>query len=378
MQKKLIALAVAALAGSAFAQTNVTIYGVVDAGIAKYSSANNGHASTQVISSGLSTSRLGFKGVEDLGNGLKALFVLEYRLSNDVNTTIGGNFTNAGTSASGPARQQLLGLTGGFGTVAAGRLQTASYDWMVKYQTLVATAFDAANLVSGKGGFRVNTGVDARADNALAYISPSFGGLTLAVNHAKAVEQTAHAIEQTTTTANIFSADYTNGPLAVGLVNNRAVAAGVGATANQDDWALGASYNFGAALLKATYQTTKNKNGLVTASGDAAKRNKAYHVGVTVPFGAAALVASYAANNLAYTDASDNAKAWNLAGTYALSKRTTAYAGYARATNGSGAAAANAVGYGAGTVAPAGALQADASGKYGSSSVLAAGLAHSF
>lgn len=84
VQKKLSALAIAAaFAGSAFAQTNVTIYGVADAGFVNSSGdrANGAkNANFNGINSGImSGSRLGFKGEEGLGNGLKAVFLLEYR-----------------------------------------------------------------------------------------------------------------------------------------------------------------------------------------------------------------------------------------------------------------------------------------------------------
>jgi len=375
MQKKIIALAIAGLASTAaFAQSNVTVYGVVDAGVARYTGSGSA-SSTQVINSGLTTSRLGFKGVEDLGNGLKALFVLEYRLQNDTNAGIGGNYaasaspTAAVSSASGQARQQLLGLTGGFGTVAAGRLQTTGYDWVVKYQTLAATAFDAINLVTGVGGFRVNTGKDVRADNALAYISPNFSGFTFALNTASAIEQAVGVAPAAATSirANLASVDYTNGPIAAGLVYEQLKGSDIAAaTTNQADWALGGSYDFGVAKLNATYQTTQDKSA--AGVGILGNKNKAYHVGVAVPVGAkSAIVASYAVNRIATTAADDNAKAYNLAYTYELSKRTKAYAGYAHAANGSGAVAGTTVGFGAAPVTTS-----------GSTSVLAAGLAHSF
>jgi predicted porin len=94
MQKKLIALAVAGMAsGFAAAQTNVTIYGVLDAGYL-YSSGNPGPGikgtnTFSGVANGLTAgNRLGFKGEEALGNGLKAVFTLEYGLSIDQNTGI--------------------------------------------------------------------------------------------------------------------------------------------------------------------------------------------------------------------------------------------------------------------------------------------------
>ena len=85
MQKRIIVLAVAAAAsGVASAQSNVQVYGVVDAGFANIRA--DGIGSTYKFDSGLlRTSRLGFKGSEDLGNGLKVIFALEYRLNIDVN-----------------------------------------------------------------------------------------------------------------------------------------------------------------------------------------------------------------------------------------------------------------------------------------------------
>src|SRR5574343_864641 len=89
MQKKIIALAIAGLASTAaFAQTNVTIYGVADVGYAHLRA--DGKKSMNNIDSGLlAGSRIGFKGVEDLGNGLKALFTLEYALAMDTNGSVG-------------------------------------------------------------------------------------------------------------------------------------------------------------------------------------------------------------------------------------------------------------------------------------------------
>jgi predicted porin len=119
MQKKLIALAVASLAsGAAFAQTNVTMYGIADAGYvySQGDAAGSGTNKFSGIQSGLlSGSRLGFKGEEALGNGLKAIFTLEYSLNIDNNTGVGSG------SGGLNARQQFVGLAGGFGTVALGR-----------------------------------------------------------------------------------------------------------------------------------------------------------------------------------------------------------------------------------------------------------------
>ena len=366
MQKKIIDLAVAGLASTAaFAQSNVTIYGIADVGIAQVRSTGQ-LTSTQVRSGALSTSRIGFKGVEDLGNGLKALFVLEYRLDVDGNNGIGGNYTNGQATASGPARQQLVGLTGGFGTVAAGRLQTTAFDWQVKYQALGATAFDVTNNLAAKGDFRINATTDIRANNAVAYISPSFGGVTVALNHAFAAEQ-ANSTTASSLGATLVGVYYDNGPLSVGFVGEKLQGNGALEATERTDLGLGVSYDFGVAKLKATYQTTKNNASGLT--GLAGKFNAVGGIGAEIPVSTKGKVhVVYAQSDLKTTAANDNGRGLSVAYTHDLSKRTTAYAGFSFIDN-----AGNGVTYGqtlAGGLAPA--------TLGGSSNVIAAGVRHMF
>lgn len=117
MKKSLIALAVlGATAGAAQAQSSVTIYGIVDTGITfsnhneRTDTASNG-SKFGIDSGNIDTSRLGFKGSEDLGGGLKALFQLEAGFTNDTGASDGQGF----------ARKSVVGLSGNFGTVTLGR-----------------------------------------------------------------------------------------------------------------------------------------------------------------------------------------------------------------------------------------------------------------
>ena len=126
MKKSLLALAVlGAFAGAASAQTNVTVYGLVDAGIQRTDTDNSG--ARWGLDSGLqSGNRLGFKGSEDLGGGLSAIFTLESGFNLD-----------DGTQAQGGrlfGRQAWVGLNGGFGTVKFGRQYTPSAPaWQVTW-----------------------------------------------------------------------------------------------------------------------------------------------------------------------------------------------------------------------------------------------------
>jgi predicted porin len=144
MQKKLIALAVASLAsGAALAQTNVTIYGIADAGYV-YASGDDyvpGSNTFSGIRSGLlSGSRIGFKGEEALGNGLKAIFTLEYSLEIDNNTGIG---STGGLNA----RQQFVGLSSDkLGTAALGRQYAPGYLATVNNDPFGGAAFSVDSL----------------------------------------------------------------------------------------------------------------------------------------------------------------------------------------------------------------------------------------
>lgn len=329
MQKKIIALALAAMAGSAFAQSNVTIYGVVDAGVARMSA--TGLKSQYAVESGmLGGSRIGFKGVEDLGNGLKALFTLEYALAVDDNTGVGttdtaGTFTGSNWSGS-VARQQLLGLTGGFGTVAVGRLQTAGFDWACAYNPIGGSALDTVGKL--KAATLLSCGNAGRANNALAYISPSFGGVTVALNHARVSEAAALNAVQKDNTANLISAKYDNGPISASAIYTRISMAGTSASDDVSEYGLGASYDLKVAKLFGTFQSQKNN-----ANGNG--RDKKYSLAVAAPVSAAGtVVASYGRNKLNNNAvSSDSSSAYNLSYLHALSKRTTAYAGYTRVTN---------------------------------------------
>ena len=175
MQKKLIALAVAALAsGAAFAQSNVQIYGAIDMGFShRGDSFLKGVKSQNAIDSGISDgNRLGFKGTEDLGNGLKALFTMEAGFLAD--TGMHDGFAGGGMFT----RLALVGLTSdSMGTVVAGRLLNPQYAFLTSLDPFgegtVGTYLNAV-------GNDVNAAVVIpRLANAVAYVSPTFSGFNV-------------------------------------------------------------------------------------------------------------------------------------------------------------------------------------------------------
>lgn len=308
MQKKLIALAIAGLVSApAFAQSNVTVYGIVDAAIGIGSADDNDFRG--VVGGVLSGNRFGLKGSEDLGNGLKAVFTLEQGFNIDDGTA---------ASARQFHRQSWVGLQGSFGTVGLGRQYAPGY--FAGYDAAMSAIISPQSIFSAGAGLTITPNSPARWDNSIAYTG-AFNGLT-----ARAI-YSANAVESSDDTQGDdkwgVGFDYANGPVKAGLVYQYLKQA---ANDDQKEWYVGAEYNFGVLSVAGSYQT-----GSDVGPGDVDKR--LWNLGVIVPVSAAGKVhATY--GRLTERDLDDaDAKSWTLAYTHALSKRTTGYAAYNRVTN---------------------------------------------
>ena len=320
MQKKLIALAVAGLVSApAFAQSNVTIYGVVDMGVS-YRSDNivdSIGSRTGVDSGQQSGNRLGFKGTEDLGNGLKAGFVLEQ-----------GFFVDNGQSRSDGnfSRQSYVSLSGGFGTVALGRLYSPQFNLLGAVDPFgTGTAGQVNNLY-------VN---DTRLSNTIAYITPNFSGIT--VTAAYSAQADGIKQENADNTGDLqawaISPVYSNGPLMVGLNYHQIQANDVTPDPKTKVWDIGGTYDFGMVKVAAMYGNRDT---------DSAQESDFWMLGATVPVGAAGKVLlSYtsAETNVVGAAADRESEQWAIGYTHDLSKRTNLYAAYADIDNENGASA---------------------------------------
>jgi predicted porin len=242
------------------------------------------------------------------------------------------------------ARNQYIGLAGGFGTVVAGYLETMGNDFGKKYDVLGGSALSPLQAITYKsgGGFLIGTKATAtRTQNAIAYISPNIEGLVLAVNYTTAFAANnttnngnwglATATADTQTSATLVGADYTAGPLAVNVIYAATNSATY--TANSTEYAIGASYDLGVAKIKATYQDTKASN----ATGVAGSDNKAMSVGALVPLGNDVVAVSYAKSTVGTSTDSD-ASGYAVAYLHNMSKTVTAYVGYEAMKNGSAVA----------------------------------------
>lgn len=335
MKKTLVALA--ALASmSAFAQSSVTLYGVADfwVGTAKGGAFDgtavqnaNPISQTRVDTGGLSGSRWGLRGTEDLGGGLAANFVFESGFNLD-----------QGTSAQGGrlfGRQAFAGLSGGFGNFRAGRQYTAYDELRGATDTMGHTSFSTT--VAGGSWSRVGVAYAARVNNSLRYETPNMGGFSGAVTLALGENKTA-ATSAGQSTA--FHAKYANGPLLVGMAfqNDKGSFATVDTLAASPFLAndkvrntlFGGSYDLGVAKISASFNSSK-ATGAAAASfigaGNSLKET-GMQFGATVPMGAVTLAASYSQEkSKANGVADEKGRGYGLQVIYALSKRTNAYFG---------------------------------------------------
>ena len=311
MKKSLLAFAVlGAFAGAASAQTNVTIYGLVDMAIQH----DNDGASTRTgLDSGeFYGSRLGFKGSEDLGGGLKANFQLENGFGAD-----DGKLNQGGRLF---GRQAWVGLSGGFGSVNLGR------QWAPIF--LVADNIDPfdAGMTGAKAGQSTSAGgmlnifgTAFRVENAVVYTTPGLNGFSASLAY-------AFGEQAGSTSANRqvgLSAAYENGPVYAGVAFHNANDAAGNASKQT---LVGGTYNFGVAKAAAAYQ--QNTSDLNTVD------NKNWMIGVTVPVRATSnVLASYIRSTDNTVATNNNGTQWALGYTHDMSKRTTLYTSYSRNSN---------------------------------------------
>ncbi len=300
MKKSLIALAVMAAAGAASAQSSVQLYGIADVwfGSTKTETPTSSVRQTVLEDGGVSNSRWGIKGSEDLGGGLKANFKMEQRVNLDSG------------AASGFNREAYVGLSGGFGEVQFGRMWTA-YDDVVGAHNAV---FDS-DLAPANSIFYTSTVYNSNPNNGVKYISPNFGGFTFGASYAMGEDKTA-TLSASSVAA--FNAQYANGPVSVAVAYQTEEPQGNGAST--DFTRIGGSYDFGVAKLLASYGKAEDGTG---------EANE-YQIGVDVPLASNIILsASYATSEeeSAAGVKGDERQGFGAAVAYVLSKRTTVYAG---------------------------------------------------
>ncbi len=333
MEKKLIALAVAGLvSGAAFAQTNVTVYGVVDMG---YTYSKSKDLSFSGIEAGnLNGNRIGFRGVEALGNGLNAVFQAEFGFRGDNFDSKG---SSAGTGAFHNVRNSWVGLQHAtYGTFTAGRQNSVAYDWIAKGYASDITGVHTSNLLVGDGtvGFAQLNSSD-RVNNSVKYQSPNWSGFEVRavygfgenVGSPNVAGQYQKEGDWNDNGRLTLGAAYKNGPIDVALIY-----AGTAKSDTQindgsvNGWSLGGSYDFKVVKVFAQYQAENNEKAVSNAKSEVDK--KAWTLGVRVPVGKAGTVIGEYVN--AKADTNNNLKdakayGYSIGYEHAFSKRTVGY-----------------------------------------------------
>jgi len=323
-------------AGSACAQSSVNLYGVLDLTLGSYQysgtsgSADNKHT-TKVDGNQMITSYIGFKGVEDLGDGLKAGFVMESFLRPDTGAS-GRN--DASTTANADvfwARAANVYLQGGFGKLTLGRQIDLVYAQVVAYNPFGGGfgLSPAVRLTFGKWG---NDKGDSGWSNAVAYSSPTMAGVTLTAS-----AQPGEKTDGSERSSYAVAANYVAGPLAVGGAYQLVRSAespkfDLKADHRQTFGLANASYDFGFAKLFAEFGKIAN-HGFGATNASLRINTTLLQVGASVPVNASSKVlASFGQSKESAVEGGTTPRTTHqittLAYDYLLSKRTDVYAAY--------------------------------------------------
>lgn len=336
MKKTLIALAALAATGAAMAQSAVTIYGVIDQAFTR-TNISGGTNKNEMVSSGNVTNRLGFRGTEDLGGGLKAKFQIETSLNADEPgaTSIGNR--GAWVAIAGDA----------WGEIRLGRDYNPTFWNPIAFspfgvngsgRTLAHSARPLAFGGAGYTGGVVSNDPYIRNSNTINYILPgNLGGVYGSFQYAVDEKSNTTARVQGETAA--FRLGYKAGPLDVALAYGTLKdkdPTKVGKKVNSTN--LGASYDFGVAKLMGSWYQEDVKDGGFTFASKTIDKLTGYEIGVIVPFGPGNFRAAYGSVKLdALTGADPKANKYALGYVYPMSKRTSLYTTYARVSNKNGA-----------------------------------------
>ncbi len=322
MKKLLIAsAALAMVAGSVQAQSNVTISGRLDQSVGSYDSSSTTTGASRVTSNIYATSRITFAGTEDLGGGLKAGFVLETGLTPDTGKA-------GGASEVFFSRDANMFVSGNFGELRIGKITTHYTDSDVfvnatashvagMNQALVGTA------INGSGAAVAVEGVHGdKADNTVAYTLPTFMGATVQVFRSESTESETDGASLNVREG--ASLRYTQGNLraVLGLAKTKLA---TGKSIEQTS--IGASYNFGVVRVGAIRAISDNTDTTAGDKGTADVFSIAYPVNAKVTLVGA--LHNYSNDKAATYDG----KATVLGATYDFSKRTAAYITHAKSKN---------------------------------------------
>ncbi len=344
MKKSLIALAVLATAGVASAQSSVTLFGIVDATLSHGTGSISNK--TQLTNSGYNSSRLGFRGTEDLGGGMSASFWLEAGLSNDNGTGVATNTNNQASGATGGAtglvfnRRSTVSLAGGWGEVRLGRDYTPQF-----WNLTVFDPFGTNGVGTTMAAQSIITGVTSvRASNTLGYFLPgNLGGFYGQVQYYLGENNSDAGTPAGSTKKDGNGAGlrfgFANGPFNVAVALSRTKYDAGDVQQNN----IAGQWDFGVAKLMAEYSRDKNEAlnvGTTAAPVIADATGKGWLIGSLIPVGAGEIRVAYSRYRVEFGGFEPQSSKLALGYVHNLSKRTALYATVARINNKNGASVA--------------------------------------
>ncbi len=270
---RILAAALPVISLAASAQSSITLFGIVDVN-ARYVRNSDLPGNLTMNNSGLASGRLGFRGDEDLGGGLRAGFWLE----SDVNADT-GTFSSTGKFFQ---RRSTVSLSGGFGEVRLGRDLSPASAHTYKYDPFGVIGLGGSAVAS-----RMPDGFSPsyyRRDNAIQYLSPSLWGLRAEFMYAMDENPSSNVGRHVAGRVH-----YENGPLSLSLSYGTTDIGAAGAKFRQ--YGAGASYDFGFAKLMGHFQREDLPFG--TYGSSTLGSEDRWLLGMTVPVGSGHLRASY-------------------------------------------------------------------------------------
>lgn len=352
------ALALLGAIGSAYAQSNVTVYGILDASVT-YATAVE--SKTAVRSGDLVAPRLGFRGTEDLGSGLKANFVLEAGLALDTGTGSATNTNNqtSGVTTAGPLtfnRQSWVGLEGAWGELRLGRNFNPTYRQYIAFDPFMGGGIGASQAAQSSLATYGYSPAGLRHSNAVEYWLPAKGSLTGQFMYAMG--------ENASGAANSSDGNYLAGRLAykfghaeIGLAAGQMKNA---AKDNIDEYVLGGRYNLGDVIFMGMY--THSSEGIGT-------KQDGWLVGGTMRRNAMEYRVSLSTSQTKNSSGTSIGKSQKLAALarYHLSKRSSVYLMGVYTSNSDGA-----------SMVPLGALTSSETAADRNAQAIAIGITHTF
>ncbi|MDB5875339.1 MAG: putative porin precursor transrane protein [Ramlibacter sp.] len=336
MKKYLLSSAMIAVSSMACAQSSVTLFGVIDSTFQR--GAGSVADRTQLGSGGNTTSRLGFRGVEDLGGGMSASFWLEAALavdngqggnSNSNNQTTGTSVAPNGTQGLAFGRRSTVSLAGNWGELRLGR------DYSVQYYNRFHSDPFGNN---GVGSSQVAVGtlggpVSSRVSNAIMYFLPSnLGGFYGEAQYYLGENASNAGVTADDGTGGGFRVGYRAGSLDVALAHARTQYAQTATTGNITSTNLSGRYDWDAISAMAGYY----RDRVDTLAG---LTGRGFHVGGIYRVGAGEIKALWS-DYKSSAAGSPETKKLSLGYVHNLSKRTSVYGTYARVRNSGGATTA--------------------------------------